>query len=123
MAVAICLFCGTHKASAVAMCPACGGRPTSPDDVAKSLLLTDRHRSGEQLTHLSQQLQRGEGVEFDVVALARVTSELESQPALLRDLTSAAMPTPPEGQRPLWRTLSVGLAVALVLIVCVRAFG
>lgn len=123
MKLAICLYCGAKKPSAVVPCMHCERRPTSPEDVAKSLLLTDRHRSHEMLLEDANRLGRGEEVEFPEEELSSNIAELKNQPALLESLEGASLPQPILSQKSMWQTLSIGLAVALLLLIGVRVFG
>jgi hypothetical protein len=123
MKLAVCLYCGAKKPSAVVPCVRCERRPTSPEDVAKSLLLTDRHRSHDTLLEDSARLERGEAVEFPAEELASNIAKLKNQPALLESLEGASLPRPIMSQKSMWQTLSIGLAVALLLLIGVRVFG
>lgn len=65
MTVAICLRCGRTKVGAFAYCPGCGFTPSTDADLAKSLLLSDRHLDPQSLEAIGAKIKGGEELNFD----------------------------------------------------------
>lgn len=70
MALAICIFCGTEKFSALTPCNKCGRIPTTILDGAKSLMLSDRNFPPEELRGFGRTIKSGRDVPYDFVTLA-----------------------------------------------------
>lgn len=79
---AVCIACGTFKPSPLRKCAACGFRPSSAEDQARSLLLSREFDAGEEVVGLSPQqleaagreIQAGNHYRFDPAMVARVAS-------------------------------------------------
>ena len=65
MTAAICFACGGFKVGAWAVCPACGAKPKTDDDLVFSLALTDHYLPPEGLEHLWQQAMAGQPSDID----------------------------------------------------------
>lgn len=63
MTVAICFACGEFKVGAFTPCPACGGAPTTLEEEAQSLALTDHYLAPEALAQVQQ---RAAGLPIDI---------------------------------------------------------
>jgi len=80
MTRAICLQCGKPKIGAISPCSACGFVPRSPEDEAKSLALSDRHMSDEELNAASARLKNGDAVALDPDLIRSLTGPLAAAP-------------------------------------------
>lgn len=69
MTAAVCIACGTLKLGALAPCPACGFRPDSSEDQARSIVASDHHLGTADLKAVGQRIQRDEPIDWpaDVV--------------------------------------------------------
>jgi hypothetical protein len=65
MTVAICISCGERKFGAFVGCKGCGFRPTSEEELAKSMMVTDHYFSTEQLDEIARDWNSGKPVRFD----------------------------------------------------------
>lgn len=87
MTFAICLQCGKEKFGAFTVCEHCGFTPTSSQDRAKSVSLSDHERTRVELSVLSAAIESGQPVVYDPKALAkceRVLDALLSDPEALQ---------------------------------------
>jgi hypothetical protein len=77
---AVCVRCGTFKQAALIKCESCGFVPSSPEDHARSLMLSRQFDVGEdvvglqpqELQAVSARIQGGHSYQFDPEVLARV---------------------------------------------------
>lgn len=69
MTVAVCIKCGATKIGAFVRCLSCGYVPTSEEDRAKSVLLSDHNLTNEDLGDVSKRIKSGLGVTFDETSL------------------------------------------------------
>jgi hypothetical protein len=60
MTIAICFSCGALKFGAFCPCDKCGASPTEEDELAVSLMMTDRRMRMPELENLSEAMMRGE---------------------------------------------------------------
>ena len=77
---AICLKCGTAKAGALGTCPRCGFKPDTPDDRAKSVLLSDKCAPMPALAKAGKRIEKGEKLKFDDADVLKWSDLLESLP-------------------------------------------
>lgn len=118
MKLAICLHCGAEKLNAFPPCPACGFRPNQPEELAKSILLTDQYLALEELLRRSEQIQAGESLEFPKEQYQQVLAELESHPELVQPLQD------PDQIEPTWSEfLLIRLLPASVLVLVLAVAG
>lgn len=80
MTIAVCWKCGSQKIGALTPCPRCSAEPRSPEEKAKSLLLSDHHRDAAELQSLGRQIEHGTAFEFDEAEVARVAAAIQSAP-------------------------------------------
>lgn len=59
MTLALCFACGEKKFGSFNLCNACGREPSEPDNLATSLLLSDRFYSEEQLERYGNRIKQG----------------------------------------------------------------
>ena len=81
---AVCLHCGALKPASLRSCSQCGFAPVTPDDIAKSLVLSqafedDHHgrpvaRSADELRAFSARITAGETITYDPAELARASA-------------------------------------------------
>lgn len=87
---AICIRCGHFKARPLTRCGNCQFLPATPEDTARSLVLSRPFDAGEQLIGLTppelraaaRQIREGQGYEFDPAMLARVIAHHEAAKAI-----------------------------------------
>jgi RecJ-like exonuclease len=87
MTIAICTACGTKKFGAFSPCDECGFTPSSNDERAKSVLLSDHHYTQAQLDELSRAIKVGQTILYDsasVAQYARTFDILDSDPDALQ---------------------------------------
>jgi len=65
MTVAVCFACGEFKVGAFTPCLACGAEPTTDNDLAQSLALTDHYLTPEGLAQVQQQAAAGQPINID----------------------------------------------------------
>ena len=78
---AVCINCGQFKSKALRACGSCGFMPSSPEDMARSLILSRQFDAGEDVVGLppeelkaaARQIQAGTPYRFDPELLDRVT--------------------------------------------------
>jgi hypothetical protein len=70
MTIAVCIRCGRMKVGAFTPCSSCQFTPQEPEELAKSVLLSDRVTDREELNKASERLQAGGDVGFDEQAVA-----------------------------------------------------
>ena len=80
MTVAVCIQCGRVKVGAFTRCLSCRFTPAKPEDLAKSILLSDQVSKCGALDKASDQLQSGGVVEFDSQAVAEWTAAAQVDP-------------------------------------------
>jgi len=64
MTVAICFACGEFKVGAFTSCPHCGAEPTTDEDLAHSLALTDHYLTPEALEQVQQRAVAGQPIDI-----------------------------------------------------------
>jgi hypothetical protein len=89
---AVCLRCGALKAVSLKPCPKCGFCPVTPDDIAKSLVLSNAFeddfdgqpvaRSAKELRALSARITAGESIAYDPIELARASAAYSAARAI-----------------------------------------
>ncbi len=110
MTAAICIKCGAMKVGAFTPCPKCRFTPESPQDQARSILLSDRNLDASTLEEKAQRIHRGETLNFDESAVAQMASEFEE----LRK----HVPPRPVGCLIFQWTLIVILVLLVIAVVC-----
>ena len=65
MTAAVCLQCGAFKFGAFTPCKSCGFLPTSPEDQAKAIALSDHKLDQRTLKDISRRLAAGEKVQLN----------------------------------------------------------
>ena len=101
MTLAVCINCGHTKLGALTPCRRCGFAPKDGLEQAKSVLLSDRKLSPDELRSVSERIGRGEPVVYDEAAVKGWA-----------DMIPAEEPTYVLGVR---RSSWVALGVAVVL--------
>jgi hypothetical protein len=76
MARSICLKCGQSKGEPLAFCPHCGFVPEDLHDRARSILLSDAHRTADQLADAARQIRGRRILMFDNDELRPVLARL-----------------------------------------------
>jgi hypothetical protein len=76
MAVAICIKCGNTKATPLAFCPHCGFIPKDPHDQARSILLSDAHRTSVELDAAATDIRNRQILIFEPTELQPVLDAL-----------------------------------------------
>jgi len=76
MTAAVCLRCGEFKTGALTRCPRCSHEPTSPEERAKHVLVSDRFFSLPQLEDASLRIKRGETLAYPPEELSSLTRTL-----------------------------------------------
>ena len=77
MTIALCTRCGAKKFGAFSPCQECGFTPTSSEERAKSVLLSDHHHAHTELDKLSDMIKAGKAVEFDPDSVLEYASTME----------------------------------------------
>src|SRR5262252_6116591 len=107
MTAAICIRCGNFKIGALTVCTQCRLDPMTEESlVAKSLVMSDHHRTIEQLRDASAILVAGGGIPFDEAELARIK-------AALRELPKDALRMPLGCQVLVWLPLVAMIVLAV----------
>ena len=83
---AVCVKCGHFKQDALRACPSCSFAPSSPEDMARSLILSPAFDAGEtvigssshELAAAATQIRAGAPYHFDPIELARVVTMHQS---------------------------------------------
>jgi hypothetical protein len=96
MTIAICLECGRMKAGAWTPCLACGYQPTGPEDLAKSLMLSDNCIATDKLEEFSARRQQGEPWNFN----PELVDQFKARVAALIPMTPEGHPGPVENGPP-----------------------
>ena len=81
-AAAVCLKCGQKKESPLAFCRHCGFTPEDLHDQARSILLSDAHRTSFELDAAAADIRRGQILIFEPTELEPVLTALENARAL-----------------------------------------
>ena len=76
MTIAICIKCGAEKFGAFVSCKACGFRPTSDEELAKSLMVTDRYFPVDTLRNIGKDLSAGGDVQFSPENIAALVDTI-----------------------------------------------
>lgn len=87
MTIALCTKCGAKKFGAFSPCKECGFVPTSYEERAKSVMLSDHHHTHTELDEIAKSIKAGKPVQFDPAAVARnalVLELMESNPEALQ---------------------------------------
>ena len=84
MTAAVCIRCGRMKLGAFATCPACQFTPEEPEELAKSVLLSNQVADPTALAEASAQLQAGAEVTFDPRAVAQWVKAIRAGPTTLQ---------------------------------------
>ena len=82
MARSICLKCGHSKGAPLEFCPHCGFVPTELHDQARSILLSDEHRTPAQLAEAARDIRGHRILMFDANELQSVLARLERDRAM-----------------------------------------
>ena len=77
MTLAICLKCGAQKQGAWTRCEACHFEPSSSEEKAKSIALSDHNQSPDELQLTSERIQAGQPLLFDDDGLQRLAMQIE----------------------------------------------
>ena len=77
MTVALCTRCGAKKFGAFSSCEECRFTPTSSEERAKSVLLSDHHHTHAELDHLRDAIKAGKTIGFNPDSLSEYASTLE----------------------------------------------
>jgi hypothetical protein len=106
MARAICFKCSDNKPSALGACPRCGTYPTSDDELALSMMLSEDVLPADQLDHAANLIHSGQ----------RITLPLELQTTLLTAIRTARSSAPQPTNPAAWKwEAGIVAAVAFVL--------
>lgn len=87
MTIALCTKCGAKKFGAFSPCEGCGFVPTSYEERAKSVMLSDHHHTRAELDKIGESIKAGESVIFDpseVAQNALLLQLMESDPDTLQ---------------------------------------
>ncbi|MEM9252442.1 MAG: hypothetical protein AAGB29_08845 [Planctomycetota bacterium] len=79
---AICVMCGHQKVLPLEMCTQCGFDPSKSktDLKAKSILLTDTHRTSQELQDAKESISRGEPIQWDQTEVDELIAVLKVGP-------------------------------------------
>jgi hypothetical protein len=75
--IAVCLKCGATKVGALTACPTCGFEPTTPDEGARSIFLSDQAHHPNVLPQLAALIAAGKPIPWDEAAVAGWREQLE----------------------------------------------
>ena len=78
MTMAICINCGGEKFGAFGACDGCGFRPTSEEEMAKALMMTDHYFSKEKLAEIGADIKKGTAVTFNPENVAQCIQALRN---------------------------------------------
>jgi hypothetical protein len=81
MATAVCIKCGNKKASPLAFCPHCGFIPKDLHDQARSILLSDAHRTSVELAAAATDIRHRQILIFEPSELQPVLDTLNDDRA------------------------------------------
>ena len=76
MTLAICLQCGAEKLGALTLCSECGSVPSTADERARSLALSDHNLSADELRAIAAKIRAGESPSFDEASIAEVAGQI-----------------------------------------------
>jgi hypothetical protein len=79
MGRAICIKCGGKKQRPLHFCPHCGFVPKELHDQARSIILSDEHRTPIELDAAASDIRRRQILLFDPAELQQVLAELEQE--------------------------------------------
>jgi hypothetical protein len=113
MTVAVCIRCGRMKVGAFTPCLGCRFTPERPDDLAKSVLLSDQVSDRAALETASERLKAGGAVEFDPRAVAEWTAAIQANPQDLRLPTGCVI---------IWYAPLVIMVVLTLVVVALFAY-
>jgi len=108
MTAAVCIRCGKMKVGALTTCPRCGFIPESPEDQARSILLSDHNMDRAHLEDAGRRVAQGDSPTFDEAANAKMAAQI----AELRK-------HPPPGRRSCLVMQCVMIGVAITLLIAV----
>jgi hypothetical protein len=77
MARSICIKCGQTKSSPLHFCPHCGFVPKEVHDQARSILLSDKHRTPLELDAAASDVRRRQVLIFEPSELQPILARLE----------------------------------------------
>src|SRR3954451_14423021 len=80
MTIAVCTRCGAKNVGAFTACRACGFDPETPEEMARSLLLSDHNLPRDQLEAVARKIRAGEPIPFDEAACAGLAEDLRRHP-------------------------------------------
>ena len=87
MTIALCTKCGAKKFGAFSPCKECGFVPTSYEERAKSVMLSDHHHTRAELDEIGESIKAGTPVVYDSSEVARqalLLQLIESNPDALQ---------------------------------------
>lgn len=102
MTMAVCYKCGEIKFGAFCPCPKCHRCPTSEDDLALSLAMTDHYFDLPSLEQMGKDLQNGKPLHLDDETRAQLIEVIHSSGMLqkLQSITQDADSIPVNGEKP-----------------------
>ena len=83
MTLAICLECGGEKRGALTPCAACGFTPSTEEERARSMLLSDRHMTSEQLATNGALISSGAAPDLGDAPVDEMAALIRENPDLL----------------------------------------
>jgi hypothetical protein len=104
--VAICIKCGERKIGALTRCRSCRFFPSEPDDIGRSIILSDRHLSIEDLDIVAGAFE--EGIAFNYPA--KVVRAYAAEAACLPDTRGL-------------KVFVVGIFMVAVIVILAIAIG
>ncbi|HEY1122805.1 MAG TPA: hypothetical protein VGE67_14435 [Haloferula sp.] len=90
MTAAVCLQCGAFKLGAFTPCMKCNFMPTSPEDQAKAITLSDHNLDNQSLKEISKRIAAGERPKFDEESIAEMAKDFT-------EIAQIPIPKPPLG--------------------------
>lgn len=80
MTQAICLRCGESKMGALTQCFNCSFDPKSPEEKARSIVLSDHHMNATSLENAAKAIQAGEAIPIPDDLIASYVKTIETTP-------------------------------------------
>ncbi len=112
MTMAVCFRCGAIKFGALLPCPGCAAVPTSEDDLALSMAMTDHFFDAPTLERMGADVRGGRPVRLDPKTKEAMVGQLRRSGLMRRlresaeDLAAARprpAPPPPPAKKPWWK--------------------
>ncbi|MBU4400333.1 MAG: hypothetical protein KKE86_13490, partial [Planctomycetes bacterium] len=80
MTVAICINCGAKKVGSLTPCSACGFAPSTCEDQAKSIALSDNCMAAEELHVVGVKIKAGEHLAYDEAFIRKMAQTIQQNP-------------------------------------------